>query len=887
MNRMRDPFLLPLQDCTDPAVVGGKAAGLGRLLRKGVHIPAGVCLTSAVYRSALQAGGLDPNAFWNEATGASDTDRVSLLDDWRRRVGALTLPPEVLDSLDRQLDKLGVSKQALWAVRSSASEEDAEEASFGGMFRTLLGVNRHEIPAAVAECWASLWSLPAWVYRAQAGRERGRPADPPTMAVVLQPLLAARSAGVAYSRHPVTGRHDQVVINAVFGLADVLVSGEVTPDQYVVEMGAAPGGEPVIDQEVAEKTRRRVAGPGGLVDQAVEAPASRSPVLDRDTITSLARLAKQVEQALDRPVDIEWAIDAEGLWLLQARPIPFRRTPAEFTSDACTWSRANFRETLPDVPSPFAAATLQEYMETAIISHYRKAGCHIPCGLPSVRLIRGRPYINVTLMQSLMAQLGGDPAEVTDLMGGDPAPPPPGVTRLPWGRLVRAGLRVERQLLAAPRNAPAWFAEMRRLGRAQLDPALSRLSEEQVWERLLQLNRELHARDLTFAFVGAVSQALTVLRVTLQRRLGENWRPFLNAATRGFGTIISAQQILRLMDLAEQARQDPTARAFLMTEQWEPEAFRGRLAGTPFLEALDRFLEEYGHRAVGESDVRSPRFSEEPAYVLGIIRGHLLAPSGRSAASAQREQAEARETALREIRRAFGWRVHEWLWFRRWHEALACAQTLREANRHHLMFFLAGVKRLLLLLGGKLAGRGLLDCADDLFFLLPDEIRMMIDDLPREPRKDWKRLVASRRAEWARHAGAEVPDVVTGRTVRSQAGEGAPAAGAGEALKGMPISAGYAEGPVRLIRSPQDLQKVTSGEILVLPVIDPGMAPLLGLAAGLVIEMGGMLSHGAIIAREYGVPAIANVRQATRLLKDGDRVAVDATAGEVKWLAAS
>jgi pyruvate,water dikinase len=202
------------------------------------------------------------------------------------------------------------------------------------------------------------------------------------------------------------------------------------------------------------------------------------------------------------------------------------------------------------------------------------------------------------------------------------------------------------------------------------------------------------------------------------------------------------------------------------------------------------------------------------------------------------------------------------------------------------MWYLAGVKRLFLLLGQKLAERGLLDVADDLFFLVPDEIRALVGDLPGEQRRDWKSLVATRRAEMARHTAEDASDVVTWQPGSTLDGGAALHTGANVSLKGMPISAGYAEGPVRLILSAQDVQQVRSGDILVLPVIDPGMAPLMGLAAGLIIEMGGMLSHGAIIAREYGVPALANVRQATRLLKEGERVAVDATAGEVRRLAA-
>jgi pyruvate,water dikinase len=483
-------------------------------------------------------------------------------------------------------------------------------------------------------------------------------------------------------------------------------------------------------------------------------------------------------------------------------------------------------------------------------------------------------------MQSLLAQLGGDPAEVTDLMGGEPAPAAQNGGRLPWWRLVRAGVLIWGKLIRAPGRVPAWFAEMRRLAEAQADPEVDRLTEQELLARLLALDEALHACDLTFALVGRISQALMVLRFTLQRRLGQRWRPLLNAATRGMGTIISAKQISWLVELAERAGAERNVRDFLLEDPWQPETFRCRLAGTAFLTDLDRFLAEYGHRAVGESDPMAPRFAERPEYVLGIVRGHLQASSFRTSEAARREQERARAAALGEIRKAFAWRLPAWLLFRWWHRALCRAQELREANRHALMRYLAGVKRLFLILGRKLVNRGLLDSPEDLFFLVPDETRALVADLPGAPRRDWKSLVARRRVEMARHAAEAAPDVI-GPSQAASPPAGAESPGA---LKGLPISGGYAEGPVRVILSPESLGQVRGGDVLVMPAIDPGMAPLMGLASALVIEMGGMLSHGAIIAREYGIPAVANVRQATRRLKDGERVAVDAGRGEVRRL---
>jgi pyruvate,water dikinase len=211
-----------------------------------------------------------------------------------------------------------------------------------------------------------------------------------------------------------------------------------------------------------------------------------------------------------------------------------------------------------------------------------------------------------------------------------------------------------------------------------------------------------------------------------------------------------------------------------------------------------------------------------------------------------------------------------------WHRRLCRYLELRETNRHALMHFIACARHVATSVGSTLAASGVLQSRDDIFFLTLDEIKAVASGTA----GDWQGIVAARREEWESHATQSVPDTVIG-SAEGTVDEGGRSDGS---LRGLPISAGYAEGPVCLLLSPNDMKKVKRGDILVAPVIDPGMAPLMGLAAGLVVEMGGTLSHGAIIAREYGLPALANVQEVTHLLKDGERVAVDATAGEIKRL---
>jgi pyruvate,water dikinase len=847
---MPEPFIIQLKDCTDPAIVGGKAAGLGALIRHGFRVPAGFCLATEAYDAALCAAGFDAQRHWAELIRAGMPERDRLLDGCRAHLAALTLPPAVLDSVDAELDRLAreaVAGDDRWAVRSSATDEDAAGATFAGVYRTVLGVARDRIAQAIVDCWTSLWTTTSLSYHQRMNR-RGAPA----MAVVVQPMLAPDAAGVAYSCHPVTGQADLVVINAVPGLAEALVSGQAIPDQIEVRTG---GGPQIVARHLAD----------------AQLP---QPALSDGNALALAEQTRTIEQTLGHPVDIEWAVERDTIWFLQARAIPAR---AVLTEQVCVWSRANFKETLPELPSPLGLCFLQDFMEHAILRHYRTLGCTLPPGLSSVRIVRGRPYINGSLFQFFMAQLGGQPDSITEQMGGQPHPLPVRPPRLPLWKLLRAGLWMEWRMRRAARIAPRWFAEIKRLAGEQSRESLAALAPDGLLARLDRLGQRLYANDLTFATVGGVSQGLYVLHLLLTRRAGLDARALLNASLQGRSEAVSAQQILRLMELADAARQEPVARSFLTAEPWQPERCRERLADTAFLRSFDRYLADFGHRALGESDVASPRFAETPSYLLGIVRARLQAPAAASPAEIRREQEATRDEALRRIRAACGWRVHEWLVFRWWHRRLALYLGLREANRHALMHFCAATRRLFLAIGERLATGGALRSSDDIFFLTSEEVREMVRDSGR----DWKTVVDARRAERERNAMLEAPDTLTGAGLSDTDAEMGETTGVS---RGLPISPGYAEGPARLVRSPEDRARVKPGDILVVPAIDPGMAPLFGLAAGLVAEMGGTLSHGAIIAREYGLPAVANVAGITRRVRDDERITVDADRGEIKRL---
>jgi pyruvate,water dikinase len=351
----------------------------------------------------------------------------------------------------------------------------------------------------------------------------------------------------------------------------------------------------------------------------------------------------------------------------------------------------------------------------------------------------------------------------------------------------------------------------------------------------------------------------------------------LNGALQGQATVISAQQIIRLAEIVEMVRRDQSLTSLFNAETWDPADVRLKLEGTEVLRAFNSYLDDYGHRGIGESDPMSPRFADRPDLLLAVLRTQVLSPTNATPGDILQRQTVVRERALAEIRARFGWRFHRWAVFSWWYRRLCRFFALREANRHHLMYYSAATRSLLLRLGEWLAEQGRLSSQEDIFYLTIDAR----SDLLAGGSNDWKRIIQGRLAERDRHASISVPDTIQDwhSVARSMNTDSLPDSDG--VFHGIPVSAGKVVGPVRFVRSMEDWGRVRSGDILVVAVIDPGMAPLFGLAAGLIAEMGGTLSHGAIIAREYGLPAIANVTGITARLKEGDRISLDAGRGEI------
>ena len=903
-------------------LVGGKAANLGELLAAGLPVPEGFCLTTAAYR---QATGMPTDLLpalagvFTALAGASRTadppDIEGLAGQARAAIEAAPIPAAVAGAVEQAYTALGPDVPV--AVRSSATAEDLPFASFAGQQDTYLNVVG--VPAvldAVRRCWASLWTGRATAYRASLGIDPSRVA----LAVVVQRMVDAEAAGVMFTANPLTGSRRQVVVDASPGLGEAVVSGAVNPDHFVVD--ALTGR--VLEQQLGGKGVEVRPRPGGGTETRELPEDPGRACLADGQLLALARLGVQAQEHFAAPQDTEWAIDRAGtLWLTQSRPIttlypvprsngaagrvPPGRSAVGGTRAYLCFSLAQGL-TRPLTPMGLAAVRLIASSVAAAAgfpvpdprggpSPYAEAGQRIYVDFTTpIRSTLGRRIVPrvFDIMEArtaaVMRRLMEDPAFA--------------VTRkTPFGLLRHVAP------VAIRARVPATFiralvqprAAMRRLDRftrnfeaslALRDSHSPGASSPDAPSPLARLD---HAEALLgsqlFMIVPAIlplpALGFAMLGVAGKLLGGTAWSE-LQPVIRGLPNNVTTEMDLELWHLATAIQEDNDSRKALLTE--DPSVLAAAFQAGKLPARLDaglaRFLDKYGQRAVGEIDVGLPRWSEEPAHILGILANYLRLDNPALAPDAQFSKAagDAEEQVDRLVERAAARGRIRGILVRAALRRARLFAGLRELPKYQLVLGLGEVRRQLLLVGAELEQAGIIERQDDVFFLDFAEARQALTggtpDLG-APHRDLHHVVAARRGDYARELRRRhIPRVLLSDGTEPEAVRAAVGNSANGALVGSPASAGTVTAAARVILDPVGA-RLEPGEILVAPSTDPGWTPLFLTAGGLVMEMGGANSHGAVVAREYGIPAVVGVPDATGLITTGQKITVDGGAGTV------
>ena len=853
---------------TSLATVGGKAQNLARLMQLGLPVPPGFCVTGAAYRQHLLAHHLQEeiDATLRRVKRAAPGKREKPLAALRQAVIAAPMAVDLSDSIrERYLGLTGGEETStLVAVRSSATAEDLPDHSFAGQHDTYLGVaGISECLRAVKDCWASLWTERAFEYRERAGVYH----PGVDMAVIVQMLVPADLSGVAFTVEPVTGRTDRLVIEAIPGLGEELVSGRVTPDRVTLS-------RPHL------KVRERGGADSAAVSCLRDGPARR-----------LGRLALVAEKGFGVPLDIEWALLRGKPYLLQARPItnlPEKRSWEERQ----VWTNANAGEVLPDVASPMTWSMMEPVAHRLLGIAFSRLGMSTE-GHTMLGRHGGRAYFNLNTIIAFTRNVPGMRGKsIDELFGGnqdlaasageiDIAEEDIPDVRFSLSRAARGLPRMARDfLLLSPMRAARVLGQASRMSLDLEGKDAHAVSDRELVRSIRRSLNELMVSTEIFVTVGLAVAYETGLYDACRRWLGDDGHALASRLLAGMGNNENANAGLDLWRLAAKAQDSPPVEAALLKAR-SFRTLRRKLAeteaGEEFLLAWEAFMQEHGHHCRGELEVMNPRWSEEPDRLLEQVQSYLRASPEEDFLARYRRLARDRESATAECRRRL-WNPLKRLVFEFLLEKSRRYSPIRENVKSRMVRWLAGLRRLLLELGERMVGEGRLKERDDIFFLGLKELEAVVQGTFDA---DLGETIAARKADHEKNLNLTPPPVIVGRFDPERACETVD--DEVSILKGVPANPGVVTGPARVILR-SGTETVEPGEILVAPFTDPGWTPYFLNAAAIVMDMGGILSHGSIVAREYGIPAVVNVGPATKVIRTGQEIQVDGARGTVKIL---
>jgi pyruvate,water dikinase len=865
------------------ALCGGKGAALAALIGEAMPVPDGFIVTTTAFTDFLEHNGLQSAC--SELHDAELDRRIEIGQRLQREISIGDLPGTLEEQIQRARAQIEerVGQRPLWAVRSSAIAEDTGSASFAGQYDTSLGVAADEITAALRRSWRSSFSERAIRYRAEVGSDEHR------MAVLVQVLLDAETAGVCFTVDPVT-EEPRIVINANYGFGESVVGGQVSPDTFILDrLGRKPGLEIAGDKQT-----QTILGPNGM--ETVEVPAEKrgSLCLSPAEASEIAQLGLSVEMMHGAPVDIEWAYQSGQLFLLQARSITSDR--ASFSPPPQHWipasntridpkyplySNGNISEVLPGCVTPLSWDHTGQLIEHAFQTQLEALGAIDPSdGAPSVLgFFYHRPYINASLLLEAAARTPGmTPDTVHEELIGKPESRTPAFRAtdfLPhrFGRLWR----VLRVVLVHSRTLSSRIDACRRS--AEADEArfsqawLTSQSDQSLLEQV-RMNHDLAAPSVVHVWASTLaSVAFTQLRRFTARWLGDEDGALASELVTGIQHLPSIAPALALQALCEKiARSEDLV--MLFRSDMGDAAILEALRRDPLHEELEGFLIQYGHRGVSEAELQRPCWREDPTQIISLMRNNFR-PGAATPIDVFARQRRAHEAAMAKLDSLNGWRR---FWLKALIRRARSGLLNRERMKDLVIRRLDRSRRVYRELNRRLVARRLIASTDDMFFLRWCELRDLLT--ANWSAREAAELVQERRRDYRWSRQVDVPKLQRGTPQILDPNE----LKFDLELAGMGVSPGRVTGTARVVTDPRFGAYIEPGEILVAPVTDVAWTPLFAQAAGLVVEVGGLLSHGSIVAREYGVPTVVGVAGATRSILTGDRISVDGSTGRVRKL---
>lgn len=820
-------FIIPV-DNNDKKFIGSKGENLRILSENGFIIPLTYCITTKAYKRFV-----DDNHF-DRIISRILKDGQLTSQDRSQKIFSLILAGNIPKDMQEGLASYAylTKTHTQWAVRSSSNLEDLPMASFSGLYDSYLNIHGLDnIIDSIKKCWASLWNERAMVYR--ENNKLGH--DQCKMAVIIQEMVDAQYSGVMFTKHPDPEKENKMILEYSEGLGEGLVSGRMTP--YSCE----------IHKSIRKIYHMRVPAINGLSDKR---------------INELSNIALKVEKYFGEPQDIEWAFDGKEIYLLQTRPITGSNFKSMNTIDDI-WTRANIGEVLPSVITPFTwdifRATLFNCPQ--LVAKGPQNG-HI--FEDSIKLINGRCYLKLKFFLNSFCYLPYvTPQVMKHVLGVDVVSQTSSYMRS-GGILVKLAQCLF--ILDAFKILPRISLMLKRL------PDIPSQHIANL-EKLIQWNAQcfhLHIKCTAYS-IGAFA----LLSHNLQKWIPSEAEKFLTLILTGKENLQTAKQGVSLWEIANFISQrkelkDIVQRNFnwsQLTDELKKVKASGQL-----LTMLHGFLNMNGARAAEEFELSIPRWKEDPSFIIEIITKYLNIADKKSVLQDISFRNEQRDKAIGSIRSSLGMRQR--FIFSRMLASYKDYCTLRENIKYRLMEGYSVIRGIFLTIGTRLESEELMESKDDIFFLRPYEIISILNG--KQPANEIKDLIIDRKAQHMRWESQHAPELIFKSGIQIQTQEGS-----NNLLKGIGCSPGIVEGYARVLKDISEMKFLQPGEILVTSHTDPGWTPLFLSCKAIVTEIGGFLSHGATVAREYGIPAVVGVNNALMKIHTGDFMQVNGTDGQV------
>jgi pyruvate,water dikinase len=855
-------------DRTQLAMTGGKGANLGELSRiQDIQVPAGFCVTTEAYKQIV-GNSEELNSLLDELAilKADNRKRISEASARiRKAIEETSFPADLSEGITRHLEQLG--ENHAYAVRSSATAEDLPTASFAGQQDTYLNITgKKAILQSISKCWASLFTDRAVVYRLQNGFDHRKV----YLSVVIQKMIFPDAAGIMFTADPVTSNRRVLSIDASFGLGEALVSGIVNADNYKVREGR------IVDKKISSKKLAVLASEdGGTMTQAIGPDQQNAQTLTNKEIVELERLGRKIEAHFGKPQDIEWCLDNGGFYFVQSRPITTLYPIPANDQENHVYISVGHQQMMTDPMKPLG---LSLWQLTANAPMYKAGGRLFVDVAPALASPAGREnIINVLgksdpFIKDALTIIVERENFIKSLPGDTPAENDKGAPRMNYQALIDYNPAIVPDLI---RDSQAFIDELKQNIQSKSGPELI--------DFILEGNQKLRKNLSDPQSIDVIMTGMNAsswINEKMMEWLGE--KSVADVLSLSVDNNVTSEMGLELLDVADVIRPYPEVIDYL--RHVKGDNFLDELVkldgGQETRNAIRAYLDKYGMRCAGEIDISKPRWSEKPAALIPTILSNIKnfephASKRRFEQGRQKALKKEQEILARLKQLPDGEQKAEET--KRMIDLIRNFAGYREYPKYIIVSCYFICKQALMEEAGRLVQAGVLHDREDIFYLTFEELR----EVTRTQEPDHQ-LIIERKDEFRSYEKLTPPRVITsdGEIIAGKySREGLPAG----AIVGLAVSSGIVVGRARVILKMEEAD-IEEGDILVTTFTDPSWTPLFISIKGLITEVGGLMTHGAVIAREYGLPAIVGVENATKLIKDGQRIRLNGTEGYVEIL---